>query len=66
VLVGRRAALTRDFAGMLDDLRDLLGRLDRQQSDPEPGRDPRPDAGGRSPRRRADRNTAPRRDARAE
>jgi ribonuclease P protein component len=66
VLVGRRAALTRDFAGMLDDLRDLLGRLDRQQSDPEPGRDPRRDAGGRSPRRRADRNTAPRRDARAE
>ena len=66
VLVGRRAALTRDFAGMLNDLRDLLGRLDRQQSGPEPGRDPRRDANGETPRRRADRNTATRRHARAE
>ena len=30
VLVGRRAALTRDFATMLDDLRSALHRLDRQ------------------------------------
>jgi ribonuclease P protein component len=30
VLVGRRAALTRDFATMLDDLRSALDRLDRQ------------------------------------
>ena len=30
VLVGRRAALTRDFATMLDDLRSALRRLDRQ------------------------------------
>ena len=30
VLVGRRAALTRDFAIMLDDLRSALHRLDRQ------------------------------------
>src|SRR3979409_1964926 len=30
VLVGRRAALTRDFAAMLDDLRSALHRLDRQ------------------------------------
>ena len=30
VLVGRRAALTRDFAAMLDDLRSALDRLDRQ------------------------------------
>ena len=30
VLVGRRAALTRDFAIMLDDLRSALGRLERQ------------------------------------
>jgi ribonuclease P protein component len=30
VLVGRRAALTRDFATMLDDLRATLQRLDRQ------------------------------------
>ena len=32
VLVGRRAALNRDFATMLDDLRSALHRLDRQQS----------------------------------
>src|ERR1700710_1205179 len=30
VLVGRRAALSRDFATMLDDLRQALLRLDRQ------------------------------------
>ena len=30
VLVGRRAALTCDFATMLDDLRSALGRLERQ------------------------------------
>jgi ribonuclease P protein component len=30
VLVGRRAALKRDFATMLDDLRSALRRLDRQ------------------------------------
>jgi ribonuclease P protein component len=34
VLVGRRAALTRDFATMLDDLRTALRRLDRQPSRP--------------------------------
>ena len=34
VLVGRRAALTRDFATMLDDLRAALRRLDRQPSRP--------------------------------
>ena len=32
VLVGRRAALDRDFADMLDDLRSALARLDRQQA----------------------------------
>jgi len=32
VLVGRRAALNRDFAAMLDDLRSALHRLDRQGS----------------------------------
>src|ERR1700748_410932 len=32
VLVGRRAALNRDFATMLADLRSALHRLDRQQS----------------------------------
>jgi ribonuclease P protein component len=32
VLVGRRAALNRDFATMLDDLRSALNRLDRQAS----------------------------------
>ena len=35
VLVGRRAALTRDFATMLDDLRSALHRLDRQPSKPQ-------------------------------
>src|SRR6202166_1300855 len=30
VLVGRRAALTRDFATMIDDLRSALHRLERQ------------------------------------
>ena len=30
VLVGRRSALTRDFAAMLHDLRSALDRLDRQ------------------------------------
>jgi ribonuclease P protein component len=33
VLVGRRAALNRDFATMLDDLRSALHRLDRQPND---------------------------------
>src|SRR6266513_1090532 len=34
VLVGRRAALKRDFATMLDDLRSALHRLERQPSKP--------------------------------
>jgi ribonuclease P protein component len=34
VLVGRRAALHRDFATMLDDLRQALLRLDRQATKP--------------------------------
>jgi ribonuclease P protein component len=34
VLVGRRAALDRDFATMLDDLRSALHRLDRQPTKP--------------------------------
>ena len=34
VLVGRRAALHRDFATMLDDLRQALLRLDRQPAKP--------------------------------
>ena len=32
VLVGRRTALTQDFATMLDDLRSALDRLERQPS----------------------------------
>jgi ribonuclease P protein component len=32
VLVGRRAALTRDFSSMLEDLRAALHRLDREAS----------------------------------
>ncbi len=41
VLVGRRAALTRDFSAMIEDLRGALARLDRSNaaSDPQPGRD---------------------------
>jgi ribonuclease P protein component len=35
VLVGRRDALGRDFATMLDDLRSALQRLDRQGSKPQ-------------------------------
>jgi len=33
VLVGRRTALNRDFATMLDDLRSAVGRLERQPKD---------------------------------
>ena len=33
VLVGRRAALNRDFSTMLDDLRSALARLERQPKD---------------------------------
>jgi ribonuclease P protein component len=36
VLVGRRAALTRDLASMLDDLRSVLHRLDRQPASRQP------------------------------
>jgi ribonuclease P protein component len=49
VLVGRRTALTRDFATMLDDLRSALHRLDRQ---PKPQRrDPQPELNGETPER---------------
>jgi ribonuclease P protein component len=41
VLVGRRAALSRDFATMLDDLRSALHRLDRQPTNAR--HKPRPD-----------------------
>jgi ribonuclease P protein component len=34
VLIGRRAALTREFAALLDDLRAALKRLDRQPEGP--------------------------------
>ncbi len=34
VVVGRRAALTRDFAALLDDFRMALKRLDRQPARP--------------------------------
>jgi len=44
VLVGRRAALNRDFAAMLDDLRSALDRLDRQgQGSTETARRKKPD-----------------------
>src|SRR5216684_3583813 len=41
VLVGRRAALTCDFATMLDDLRSALHRLDRQPIRPSKARPPK-------------------------
>ncbi len=43
VLVGRRDALSRDFASMLDDLRAALRRIDRQPArvtSPRPARQP--------------------------
>jgi ribonuclease P protein component len=40
VLVGRRAALTSDFATMLEDLRAALRRVDRQRSDKDRTRSP--------------------------
>jgi ribonuclease P protein component len=42
VLVGRRAALTRDFAAMLDDLRTAIGRLERQDAKQDSKQDSRP------------------------
>ena len=55
VLVGRRAALTRDFATMLDDLRSALHRLDRQ---PKPQRRDPQSVEWRDPRTMTDnRNT---------
>jgi ribonuclease P protein component len=41
VLVGRRAALNRDFTTMLDDLRSALHRLDRQPTIPTKARPPK-------------------------
>jgi ribonuclease P protein component len=38
VLVGRRAALSRDFETMLEDLRSALDRLDRQEIGRGPGK----------------------------
>lgn len=44
VLVGRRAALSRDFSTMLDDLKGALARLDRQAKRPH-------DAAGKADRK---------------
>ena len=38
VLVGRRAALTRDFADMVDDLRTALGRIERSGAPRRPAK----------------------------
>jgi ribonuclease P protein component len=54
VLVGRRAALTCDFATMLEDLRSALHRLDRQ-----PKKDPKAFSG---PRTRSGVDTGPRKE----
>src|ERR1700690_118619 len=47
VLVGRRAALNRDFATMLDDLRAALHRLDRQAPKPSKALSSEVDTGSR-------------------
>jgi ribonuclease P protein component len=47
VLVGRRAALNRDFATMLDDLRSALHRLERQPSRPSKAFSSEVDTGSR-------------------
>ena len=47
VLVGRRAALTRDFATMLEDLRSALHRLDRQAPKPSKAFSTEVDTGSR-------------------
>ena len=47
VLVGRRAALNRDFATMLDDLRSALHRLDRQPMRPSKAFSSEVDTGSR-------------------
>jgi ribonuclease P protein component len=47
VLVGRRAALTSDFATMLDDLRSALRRLDRQPIGPSKAPSSQASAGSR-------------------
>jgi ribonuclease P protein component len=38
VLIGRRAALARDFSAMVDDLRNALHRLDRLAATGRPAR----------------------------
>ena len=47
VLVGRRAALNRDFATMLEELRSALHRLDRQASKPPQASSREVDTGSR-------------------
>jgi ribonuclease P protein component len=47
VLVGRRAALNRDFAAMLDDLRSALNRLERQPTKPSKASSSEVDTGSR-------------------
>jgi ribonuclease P protein component len=57
VLVGRRAALTCDFATMLEDLRSALHRLDRQ-----PKKDPKAFSGESLPRARSGVDTGSRKE----
>jgi ribonuclease P protein component len=47
VLVGRRAALNRDFAAMIDDLRSALNRLERQPTKPSKASSSEVDTGSR-------------------
>jgi ribonuclease P protein component len=48
VLVGRRAALTRDFAAMLEDLHMALNRLERQESKQASKQESKPDPRSKS------------------
>ena len=48
VLVGRRAALTRDFSSMLEDLRSALHRIERQPSRPRDAKASSGEVGGPS------------------
>jgi ribonuclease P protein component len=53
VLVGRRAALNRDFKAMLDDLRSALNRLDRPNESSKQGAKTEPAQGKHEAKHRA-------------
>jgi ribonuclease P protein component len=59
VLVGRRAALNRDFATMLEDLRSALHRLERQPPKPSKAFSSEVDTGGSRPEHAKKKAVAP-------